>query len=28
VDPRWKKAHHARRHHCYWLVLRKSDKCE
>jgi SAM-dependent methyltransferase len=28
VDPRWKKAHHARRQHCYWLVFRKSDKCE
>lgn len=28
VDPRWKKAHHARRHHCYWLVFRKSDRCE
>jgi SAM-dependent methyltransferase len=28
VDPRWKNAHHARRHHCYWLVFRKSDKCE
>lgn len=28
VDPKWKKAHHARRHHCYWLVFRKSDKCE
>jgi SAM-dependent methyltransferase len=28
VDPRWKKAHHARRHHCYWLVFRKSKKCE
>jgi len=28
VDPRWKKAHHARRHHCYWVVFRKSDKCE
>jgi hypothetical protein len=27
-DPRWKKAHHARRHHCYWLVFRKSKKCE
>ena len=27
-DPRWKKAHHARRHHCYWLVFRKSRKCE
>jgi SAM-dependent methyltransferase len=28
IDPRWKKAHHARRQHCYWLVLRKSKKCE
>jgi hypothetical protein len=28
VDPRWKKAHHARRHHCYWLIFRKSPKCE
>jgi SAM-dependent methyltransferase len=28
VDPRWKHAHHARRQHCYWLVFRKSDKCE
>jgi SAM-dependent methyltransferase len=28
TDPRWKKAHHARRHHCYWLVFRKSKKCE
>lgn len=28
MDPRWKKAHHARRHHCYWLVFRKSKKCE
>ena len=28
ISPRWKKAHHARRHHCYWLILRKSDKCE
>jgi hypothetical protein len=27
-DPRWKRAHHARRHHCYWLVFRKSRKCE
>ena len=27
-DPRWKKAHHARREHCYWLVFRKSRKCE
>ena len=28
IDPRWKKAHHTRRHHCYWLVFRKSKKCE
>jgi SAM-dependent methyltransferase len=28
MDPRWMKAHHARRHHCYWLVFRKSRKCE
>jgi len=28
VDPRWKKAHHSRRQHCYWLVFRKSKKCE
>ncbi len=28
VDPRWKTAHHARRQHCYWLVFRKSKKCE
>jgi SAM-dependent methyltransferase len=28
VSPRWKKAHHARRHHCYWLIFRKSNKCE
>lgn len=27
-DPRWKKAHHSRRHHCYWLVFRKSRSCE
>lgn len=28
IDPKWKVAHHSRRQHCYWLVLRKSDKCE
>lgn len=28
IDPRWKTAHHSRRHHCYWLVFRKSKKCE
>jgi len=28
TSPRWKTAHHARRCHCYWLVFRKSDRCE
>jgi hypothetical protein len=28
IDPKWKTAHHARRHHCYWLVFRKSSRCE
>ncbi|HZL38178.1 MAG TPA: hypothetical protein VFC78_22875 [Tepidisphaeraceae bacterium] len=28
VDPKWKNAHHARREHCYWLIFRKSKKCE
>lgn len=28
VDPKWKTAHHTRRHHCYWLVFRKSSKCQ
>lgn len=28
MDPKWKIAHHARRQHCYWLIFRKSKKCE
>ena len=28
IDPKWKTAHHSRRQHCYWLVFRKSIKCE
>lgn len=28
IDPKWKTAHHTRRQHCYWLVFRKSSKCE
>jgi SAM-dependent methyltransferase len=28
IDPKWKVAHHARRQHCYWIVFRKSPKCE
>lgn len=25
---RWKRAHHARKRHCFWIVCRNSDKCE
>jgi len=28
IDPKWKNAHHSRRQHCYWLIFRKSVKCE
>jgi SAM-dependent methyltransferase len=28
MSPKWKTAHHSRRQHCFWLVFRKSDKCE
>jgi hypothetical protein len=28
VDPKWKVAHHSRRQHCYWVVFRKSARCE
>lgn len=28
IDPKWKVAHHSRRQHCYWLIFRKSAKCE
>ena len=28
IDPKWKMAHHSRRQHCYWIVFRKSDRCE
>lgn len=28
VDPKWKTAHHTRRQHCFWLIFRKSKKCE
>lgn len=28
MDPKWKTAHHSRRQHCYWLVFRKSKRCE
>lgn len=28
IDPKWKVAHHSRRQHSYWLIFRKSLKCE
>jgi hypothetical protein len=28
IDPKWKVAHHTRRQHCYWIVFRKSSRCE
>ncbi len=28
VDPGWKKAHHSRKQHAFWLVFRKSLRCE
>jgi hypothetical protein len=28
VDPKWQVAHHTRRQHCFWLVFRRSDRCE
>lgn len=28
IDPKWKTAHHSRRQHCYWIVFRKSNRCE
>ena len=28
MSTRWKRAHHARKRHCFWIVCRKSDRCE
>ena len=28
IDPKWKVAHHTRREHCYWIIFRKSHRCE
>ena len=28
IDPKWKLAHHTRRQHCYWIIFRKSKRCE
>lgn len=25
---RWKKAHHAKNVHCYWVIVRNSNRCE
>lgn len=25
---KWKKAHHAKNVHCYWVIVRNSNKCE
>jgi hypothetical protein len=27
IDPKWKKARHARKIHCFWLVFRKARRC-
>lgn len=27
-SPKWKNAHHARKRHCFWIICRKSMKCE
>ena len=28
VSNKWKKAHHARKRHCFWIVCRNGDSCE
>jgi hypothetical protein len=28
IDPKWRVAHHSRRQHCYWIIFRKSSRCE
>jgi hypothetical protein len=28
VSTKWKKAHHARKRHCFWIVCRNSESCE
>ena len=28
VSTRWKRARHARKRHCFWIVCRKSARCE
>ncbi len=28
MSTKWKQAHHARKRHCFWIVCRKSARCE
>ncbi len=28
TSSKWKKAHHARKRHCFWIICRNSDICE
>ena len=28
MSTKWNTAHHARKRHCFWIVCRKSNKCE
>ena len=28
VSTKWKRARHARKRHCFWIICRKSDRCE
>ncbi|MYH21850.1 MAG: hypothetical protein F4023_08460 [Acidobacteria bacterium] len=28
VSTKWKRAHHARKRHCFWIVCRNSARCE
>ena len=28
MSTKWKRAHHARKRHCFWIVCRKSSHCE
>ncbi len=28
LSNKWKKAHHARKRHCFWIICRNGDSCE
>ena len=28
MSNKWKKAHHARKRHCFWIICRNGDSCE